>query len=181
MYGPATAPPVQPARPTRYGVYARLFHRVVGEALSSARRGTDQLRGTAEGWERRALLVPLGDVLAPIACVSHCAEHHNTVGEAAAQEKSLPSFPMLRQVDAEMTSAGFVKGAARAFFMWPTLLLKEQLNQRAIAHLVRHALFFGNGPGWDAWMRDLRAARSWFGAGIQHFVPEPSRELESGV
>jgi hypothetical protein len=120
----------------------------MGEVLSSARPGADQIRGTAESWERRALLVHLGDVLEAIACISQCAEHHNTVGEAAAQEESLAGFPMLRQVDAGMTPAEFVKRAARAFFMWPTLVLEGKLNRRGYASGLAHRLFGQwSGPG----------------------------------
>lgn len=164
-------------------IYARLFRCVVkrvppdeefdGERLGSA--------GAADRWQRRALLVHLGDVLESISCVTKCGEHYHTVGEAAAQEESLATFPLLRQVDSEMTPAEFVKAATSAFFLWPTQLLEPELNRKVIGHLVQHDLFSGNRAGWNAYVEELRHAVPWFGAGLDEYVPEPFDQPGDGA
>jgi hypothetical protein len=164
-------------------VYARLFRCVVkrvppdeefdGERLGSA--------GAADRWQRKALLLHLGDVLESISCLTKCGEHYHTVGEAAAQEESLATFPLLRQVDPEMTPVEFVKAATSAFFLWPMQLLEPELNRKAIGHLVQHDLFAGNRAGWDAYVEEMRHVVPWFGAGLEDYMPEPFDQPGDGV
>lgn len=130
-----------------------------GERLGSA--------ALADGRQRKALLLHLGDVLEAISCVAKCGDHYHTVGEAAAQEESLATFALLRQVDAELTPVEFVNAGTSAFFLWPVLLLEPELNRKAIAHLVQHDLFCGNRAGWDAYVDEMRHAVPWFGSGLK--------------
>lgn len=164
-------------------VYARLFRCIVkrvppdeqseGERLGSA--------ALADGCQRKALLLHLGDVLEAISCVAKCGGHYHTVGEAAAQEESLATFELLRQVDAELTPVEFVNAGTSAFFLWPVLLLEPELNRKAIAHLVQHDLFSGNRAGWDAYVDDMRHAVPWFGAGLEDYMPDPFDQPGDGV
>jgi hypothetical protein len=122
-----------------------------------------------DGFERRALLLHLGDVLEATACVMKCANRFNTVGEAVGQEESLMSFSILRTVDAEMTPFDFARRAASAFFLWPKALLEDRL---LLANLVQHDLFSGHQSGWDSYVAERRQAVQWFGEGLD-LVPEP--------
>nr|WKF60779.1 hypothetical protein HUO10_005301 [Paraburkholderia busanensis] len=126
-----------------------------------------------DGAQRRALLLHLGDALETVACLMKCGAHHHTVGEAAAQEKSLPDFPLLRHVDSELTPTEFVTLAASAFFLWPKQLLEAELNRNAIAHLVQHDLFSGNHAGWAAYVNEIRQTVPWFGEGLETCLPDP--------
>jgi hypothetical protein len=164
-------------------VYARLF-RCIGERVLSTQGPDGDRTGTtqaAENRERKALLLHLGDVLETISCLTRCGAHHHTVGEAAAQEESLAMFPILRQVDPEMTPAEFVKCASGAFFLWPTQLLADEINRKAIAHMVQHDLFSGNRAGWDAYVCELRHAVPWFGVGLDAYMPDPFANAGDGV
>jgi hypothetical protein len=125
-----------------------------------------------DGFERRALLLHLGDVLESTACVMKCADRFNTVGEAVGQEESLMSFSILRMVDAEMTPYEFVRRAASAFFLWPKALLEDEINHLLLANLVQHDLFSGHQSGWDSYVAERRRAVPWFGEGLD-VVPEP--------
>jgi hypothetical protein len=125
------------------------------------------------GFERRALLLHLGDVLEATACVMKCANRFNTVGEAVGQEESLMSFSIVRMVDAEMTPYEFARRTASAFFLWPKALLEDEINHLLLANLVQHDLFSGHQSGWDSYVAERRRAVPWFGEGLD-VVPEPN-------
>jgi hypothetical protein len=119
-----------------------------------------------DGFERRALLLHLGDIIEAIACLLKCGNAFNTIGEAAARAESLSEFWILRTVDAEMTPHEFAKRAASAFFLWPKQLLDAELIREALAHLVQHDLFEGHQNGWDMYVSELRKHVLWFGEGL---------------
>lgn len=98
------------------------------------------------GMERRALLLHLGDVLESIACVSRVKARYGTLSEAIAEEDSLADFTILRGLG-ELAPDEYVKLAARAYFLWPKLLLDEELNRALLANLVQNDLFAGNQAG----------------------------------
>lgn len=164
-------------------VYARFYRCVVKRVSPDERFEGERLgsAGAADRWQRKALLLHVGDVLEAVSCLTKCGENYHTVGEAAAREESLASFTLLRQVDPEMTPAEFVKSATSAFFLWPTQLLKPELNRKAIGHLAQHDLFSGNRAGWDAYVEERRQAVPWFGAGLEDYMPEPFDQPGDGV
>ena len=126
-------------------------------------------------FQRRALLLHLGDVLEAIACVMKNAHHYNTVGNAIAQEDALVDFAILGFVDLELSPTEFVKCASNAFFLWPKELLEEELNHKLLGHLVQHDLFAGNQVGWNNYMQTVQRDVPWFGSGLGA-VPEPNLE-----
>jgi Na+/citrate or Na+/malate symporter len=69
-----------------------------------------------------ALLLHLGDILEAISCMTKCGHRRDTIGEAYAQEETLASSALHRQIDAEMTAFDFAMCAASAFFLWKELL-----------------------------------------------------------
>lgn len=125
-----------------------------------------------DSFERRALLLHLGDVLEAIACVMKWANRFNTAGEAVGQEESLMSFSILRMVEAAMTPYDFARRAASAFFLWPKALLDDEIKRLLLANLVQHDLFSGHQSGWDSYVAERRQAVPWFGEGLDQ-VPEP--------
>lgn len=92
-------------------------------------------------YERRALLLHLGDALEALFCLSRCADAHPTIGAALSNEDSLASFSLLGFVDAQMPPRRFIERTASAFFVWPKMLLDESLNRPLLAETVRHDLF----------------------------------------
>ncbi|MDR5753166.1 MULTISPECIES: hypothetical protein [unclassified Caballeronia] len=122
-------------------------------------------------YERRALLLHLGDVLEAIFCLSKCADSRASIGEALQKDDALVSFAILSQVDAGMHPQAFVRRATGAFFVWPKALLDETLNRRLLAHTVQHDLFAGNEAGWNAYLSERRKEVPWFGEDLPD-VPE---------
>jgi hypothetical protein len=122
-------------------------------------------------YERRALLLHLGDVLEAIYCLMKCADSRASIGEALEQDDSLVSFSILGHADASMHPAEFIRRATGAFFVWPKSLLDETLNRQLLAHTVQHDLFAGNAAGWEAYVSERRKEVPWFGADLPQ-VPE---------
>ncbi|MFP3558734.1 hypothetical protein SB861_49985 [Paraburkholderia sp. SIMBA_049] len=160
------------------GVYTRFYRCIAKRILPADLEGqtAGAAIGATDGMERRALLLHLGDVMEAIACVMKCAHRYNTIGEAVRQEESLMTFPILQEVEPEMTPLEFVTRAAGAYFLWPKELLDVSLNRRSLAHLVEHDLFADNEPGWKAYVKHLRADVPWFGrgVGVEHEPDLPS-------
>jgi hypothetical protein len=114
-------------------------------------------------YERRALLLHLGDVLEAIFCLTKCADSRASIGEALQKDDSLASFAILAQIDGGMHPQDFIRRATGAFFMWPKALLDETLNRQMLAHTVQHDLFAGNEAGWTAYVNERRTEVPWFG------------------
>ncbi|MFL9869318.1 hypothetical protein PQR67_34545 [Paraburkholderia fungorum] len=117
-------------------------------------------------FDRRELLLHLGDVLdalnslvtadKPAALVAHLVQH----------DASLQRFEFLRALAPEMTVAEFTACVASAFFLWPKELLEGELNQEALASSVQRELFAGNPKGWAAYAAQLQKKVTWFGVGL---------------
>jgi hypothetical protein len=114
-------------------------------------------------YERRALLLHLGDVLETVFCLSQCADDYASIGEALRGNDALAGFTLLNLVDANMPPRDFIRRASGAFFVWPKALLDETLNRAMLANTVRHDLFDDNAPGWDAYVAERRKDVAWFG------------------
>jgi hypothetical protein len=125
-----------------------------------------------DAYERRALLLHLGDVLEALSCLSRTSTRHATLEKALAAEDSLASFTWLGHIDSAMSPQAVTERAANAFFLWPKSLLDEKLNRPLLASLVQHDLFAGNAEGWASYVEERRKDVAWFGEGLQ----EPSAE-----
>ena len=119
-----------------------------------------------DAFERRALLLHLGEVLDVVNRLLKCGDGHTTVRELAAAHDSLEGFPLLEQVSARMTAAQFVQRVTDAFFAWPRELLEPELNRKRLASTVRGSLFAENADGWRAYVAALRSEVRWFGVGL---------------
>ncbi|REG48548.1 hypothetical protein B0G80_4788 [Paraburkholderia sp. BL6669N2] len=119
-----------------------------------------------DAFERRALLLHLGDVLEVANRLLKCGDGHKTVRELAEAHDPLGGLPLLEQVSPRMTAEQFVQRVSDAFFAWPRELLEPELNRRRLASTVRRSLFAGNAEGWRAYVAALRGEVPWFGAGL---------------
>lgn len=127
-----------------------------------------------DAYERRALLLHLGDVLEALFCLSRSGQRYATLGDALAREDSLAGFALLGFLDAGMSPQQVTERAAAAFFLWPKSLLDEELNRSLLASTVRHDLFAGNPKGWDKYVKERRKEVAWFAEGLQ----EPPASVE---
>jgi hypothetical protein len=114
-------------------------------------------------YERRALLLHLGDVLEAVFCLSKCAAGYASIAEALRREESLAGLRILALVDPKMRPDDFIQRASGAFFVWPKALLEESLNRPMLAHTVQHDLFAGNVKGWEAYVSERKKDVPWFG------------------
>jgi len=120
-----------------------------------------------DAYERRALLLHLGDVLQAVNRLMNCSSGEQTVDEALAATDSLKGLPLLTQVSSSMTTRDFVRHAVAAFRSWPKELLELELDREQLAREVQRALFVGNAPGWHAYVATLREEVVWFGTGLE--------------
>ena len=124
-------------------------------------------------FDRRELLLHLGDMLEASNCLSRTSQPDMLVAQLAAQQESLQAFKFLRMVAPRMTVAAFGARVISAFFLWPKELLETELNRTALASTVQHDLFDGNPSGWKAYVAHLQKEVKWFGTGLP--------EMESGA
>ncbi|SAK91025.1 hypothetical protein AWB77_05059 [Caballeronia fortuita] len=124
---------------------------------------TNQETAMLEPYERRALLLHLGDVLESVFCLSQCADEYASIGDAVNGNDALAGFTLLGFIDAKMTPRDFIRRASGAFFVWPKALLDETLNRPMIANTVKHDLFADNAKGWNGYVDERRKDVPWFG------------------
>jgi hypothetical protein len=130
-----------------------------------------------DAYERRALLLHLGDVLEALSCLSRSGQRYATLGEAIAREDSLSGFTWLGYIDAGMSPQHVTERATAAFFLWPKTLLDEELNRSLLASVVQHDLFGANALGWERYIKELRKDVPWFAEGLQ--ISTDDTKLES--
>jgi hypothetical protein len=118
-----------------------------------------------DAYERRALLLHLGDVLETVNRLMACGADRQTVNEAVAANDSLKGLPLLTHVLPSMNSRDFIEHVAAGFVSWPKALLELELDREPLARTVRQALFAGNAQGWQDYVATLRESVAWFGSG----------------
>jgi hypothetical protein len=118
---------------------------------------------TQDPYERRALLLHLGDALETVFCLSQCADEYPSIGEAVKGNDALAGFTLLSFVDATMAPRDFIRRASGAFFVWPKALLDTSVNRPMLANTVKHDLFADNAKGWEAYVQERRKDVAWFG------------------
>lgn len=134
-----------------------------------------------DAYERRALLLHLGDVLETVNRLMTCNADRQTVHEVVAANDSLEGLPLLLQISPSMTTRDFVEHACAAFDSWPKALLELELDREYLARTVREALFAGNAQGWQAYVATLREAVAWFGTGLETIEEiQPGEAAASG-
>lgn len=118
-----------------------------------------------DAFERRALLLHLGDVLDVIERLSAGGEY-KTLHQLIAANEAFAGIPLLQQVSQQMTPHEFIQRASAAFSAWPRALLEPELNREHLAALVQRNLFPANTAGWRAYVRGLKPEVAWFGDGL---------------
>jgi hypothetical protein len=131
-----------------------------------------------DAYERRALLLHLGDVLEALSCLSRNARQYATLGDAVAREDSLASFTWLGYLDPATTPQQVNERATAAFFLWPKTLLDAELNRSLLASTVQHDLFAGNAAGWERYVKERRNEVAWFAEGLPQ-LPSDAAKPES--
>ena len=79
-------------------------------------------------FERRELLLHLGDMLEAMRCVANTNRPDASVAQLANDEKSLQRFAFLRGLAPTMTATEFARRATSAYSPWPKELLEQQLS-----------------------------------------------------
>ncbi|MFM0669817.1 hypothetical protein [Paraburkholderia sediminicola] len=116
-----------------------------------------------DAFERRALLIHLGDVLEVMNALLRRGKDHTTVRELAAESEFLAGQPLLMHISPRTTSREFVAQAVRAFSKWPQALLDADLDGERLATSVQRNLFADNPDGWLAYVAAMQAEVPWFG------------------
>ena len=119
-----------------------------------------------DAYERRALLLHLGDALQTLSRILEYERHDETIGELLATQQILADVPLLEYAFERMTVRDFSAAALRSFCLWPQRLLDDPLDRIALAAPVRNHLFADNPHGWAAYAAALRAEVSWFGEAL---------------
>lgn len=138
-------------------------------------------------FDRRELLLHLGDVLAALNCLNDANEPGASVSPLVQKHASLQDFAFLKALAPTMTVAEFSTRVARSFFSWPSELLEAELNRDALATTVQQNLFDGNPDGWNAYIGYVQKKVKWFGTGLSNrrkdALAERSRDVpkEAGL
>ena len=114
-------------------------------------------------FDRRELLLHLGDVLEATNYVAKANRPDTPVAHLATHEASLQAFPFLRYVAPRVRVKDFPERAASAYALWPKELLERELNRIGLASTVRRELFDDNPEGWESYAAYIREKVSWFG------------------
>ncbi|MFP3566615.1 hypothetical protein [Paraburkholderia sp. SIMBA_030] len=133
-------------------------------------------------FDRRELLLHLGDMLDALSCLARTSEPGALVTQLAQGNDSLQNFEFLRALSPDVTVAAFSQGVASAFCMWPRELLEAELNRDALASSVQRHLFSRNVDGWNAYISYVQKQVTWFGTGLsgieEDSVVKPSHDAE---
>lgn len=131
-------------------------------------------------FDRRELLLHLGDVLDVLSCLARTSEPDASVAHLMQQHASLRDFEFLRALAPKMTVAEFSTRVASSFSQWPRQLLEAALNRDALASSVQQNLFDGDPDGWNAYISYVQQKVKWFGTGLSNnkkdVLAEPSRD-----
>jgi hypothetical protein len=127
-------------------------------------------------FDRRELLLHLGDMLEALSCLTKTGRPDAPVARLAKEHDSLQEFGYLQALTPKMTVAEFSARVASAFFLWPKELLESELNCNALASTVQHDLFDGNPDGWKEYVVHIQKKVKWFGAGLPEITRRVSDE-----
>ncbi|MFM0056055.1 hypothetical protein PQR64_10560 [Paraburkholderia phytofirmans] len=136
-------------------------------------------------FDRRELLLHLGDILAALNCLNDANEPGASVAHLVQKHASLQDFAFLGALPPTMTVAEFSTRVARSFFSWPSELLEADLNRDTLASTVQQNLFDGNPDGWNAYIGYVQKKVKWFGTGLsirsKDALAEPSHDVSNEV
>ncbi|MBT2790139.1 hypothetical protein [Paraburkholderia strydomiana] len=122
-------------------------------------------------FDRRELLLHLGDMLEALSCLARTGAPHTPVVQLAKEEDLIRDLEFLGVLAPNMTVDDFSARVAGAFFLWPKKLLDTRLNRETLAATVQQELFDGNPDGWNAYVAHIQKKVKWFGAGLPEMKP----------
>jgi hypothetical protein len=117
-------------------------------------------------FDRRELLLHLGDMLQAVHCAASVGSPDATIRELATRQESLLDFEVVQMVAPTVTVAEFAVRVGSAFYPWPAALLETKLDHNAFLSTIENDLFAGNPDGWNAYVAHLRKRVAWFGKGL---------------
>ena len=115
-----------------------------------------------DAFERRALLLHLGDALQAIAAALAADPAHRTLRDLLNAHAELAAQPWLAAISPDTTTADFVRRASASLAEWPALLLEERVDYARLALAVRDRLFEGDIAGWHRYANTIRQEVPWF-------------------
>lgn len=133
-----------------------------------------------DAFERRALLLHLGDVLNTINVMLAADGKQRTLQQVIAANSSLAGRAWLASIAADTNPQAFVKSASAAFAAWPVQLLEEQVDYAELAAAVQRTLFAGNDAGWRGYVDAMKVEVPWFGDGLPAVEEHAQREVSVG-
>ncbi|ALL65370.1 hypothetical protein K788_00020025 [Paraburkholderia caribensis MBA4] len=125
-----------------------------------------------DAFERRALLLHLGDALQTLSTALAADAKHHTVHHLLNAHPELAAHAWLAAVSPKMKAAEFAKRASASFAIWPALLLDEQVDYTRLALAVRDHLFADDRAGWRTYVDAMKREVEWFGDALA-FAEEP--------
>ena len=114
-------------------------------------------------FDRRELLLHLGDVLEAMRHVVRATQPFSAVAHLAEREPSLRALPFLLQMSPRLSARDFLERAASAYASWPRALLDAELDRVELALTVQRELFGDDPEGWVSYAAYVRQKVSWFG------------------
>jgi len=132
-----------------------------------------------DAFERRALLLHLGDALYAIESALNADAKYDTLSELSGAETKLASLEFLAAVSQETSPRDFARRASASFAAWPALLLEEEVDYTALALAVRDNLFADNASGWQAYVAMIKAEVKWFGDSLP--ADDAAEHDEAGI
>jgi hypothetical protein len=157
----------------RYGAHDLGF-------VESCATGHAPVRFTVDDrFDRRELLLHLGDVLEAASAVAKTDRPDVSVSLLALNDSSLQAFPFLHHVAARVLASDFPGHVTNAYKHWPRALLEARLDGEALALPVRRELFDDGGAGWDAYVSHIRQKVAWFGTELPDAATANTKTTES--
>lgn len=114
-------------------------------------------------FDRRELLLHLGEVLEAMRDVAGTTQPYAPVAHLASREPSLQALPFLKHLPPRLRAGDFLERAASAYASWPRALLGNELDRAELASTVRRALFQDDSQSWESYAAYIRQKVSWFG------------------
>ena len=131
-----------------------------------------------DAFERRALLLHLGDALQTLSTALAADAKHHTVHHLLNAHPELAGHAWLAAVSPKMKAAEFANRASASFAEWPALLLEEQVDYTRLALTVRDHLFSDDRTGWRTYVDAMKREVEWFGDALP-FAEEPVQAAET--
>jgi hypothetical protein len=119
-----------------------------------------------DAFERRALLLHLGDALQAIDAALAADTPRHTLQDLLNAQADLAARTWLAAVSPDMKASDFAKRMSAAFAAWPALLLEEQVDYTRLALTVRDHLFADDPAGWRRYVDAIRSEVEWFGEAL---------------